>query len=396
MTSISTVTMFYVGNYADMDTDESNYSNENTNVVLGLHDSLQFVDVTQFDIDDDDLIFDDEFESGDYISYDTGSGATTAELDSSSLYNADILLGDGSTLSVPVLVIQSTTGDVFVSEYPAYPLDGLSIQSIDLVSLNTSHALGINAGKSDVQDAEITCFAAGTLIETPQGARPVEALRPGDEVLTLDRGHQQIRWVRQQSQSFRDTGEEGKPILIAPGALGDGRPAQALVVSPQHRVLVGGRGQLDAVFPRECLAPTKALTGVPGIRAMAGKRAVTWVHFACDRHEVVIANGCATETLLLGPMALRGTTEAERRRLRWAFGDMAFTEGAANGPPARECLPVQAARSVIRSYMAARPRGLTAKGRTAPTGELTGLLGAARSFDAGPRRTRTAMRATGG
>ncbi len=42
----------------------------------------------------------------------------------------------------------------------------------------------------------IVCFAAGTLIDTPEGARAVETLTPGDLVMTLDHGAQPIRWTR--------------------------------------------------------------------------------------------------------------------------------------------------------------------------------------------------------
>ena len=165
MTTISTVEMFYIGNFADMDTDESDWDNENPNVVLGTHDDLAITEVTEVDVNDDGVINDDEYGTGDYLSYDTGSGVTNVNLDSSSLYNADILLGDGSTMSVRVLVIQAANGDVFISEFPAEPLDGLSIQSISLVSLDTSEAAGINAGASDVQNASVVCYAAGTMIE---------------------------------------------------------------------------------------------------------------------------------------------------------------------------------------------------------------------------------------
>lgn len=351
MTTTSTVTMFFIGNFADMDTNETDSDNENPNVVLGLHDALQFVDVSEVDVNDDGLIHDDENGTGDYLSYDTGSGTTTTALDSSSLYNADVLLGDGSTMSVPVLVIQSANGDVFISEYPANPLDGLAIQSISLVSLNTSNATGINAGASDVQNTSIVCYNAGTLIGTPDGEVPVEKLQPGDLVNTLDHGPQPIRWARSSDHPLEQVEPEAKPVLIAASALGHGLPTQDLIVSPQHRILVGGGGQLEVTFKTEAFAPAKSLTSLPGIRHMKGKQSITWIHFACDRHEVVTANGCLSESLLLGPMVVNGLTCKERQELTDIFGSAGTPDAALNGPAARECIMVGEVRRHLAKCM---------------------------------------------
>lgn len=284
MTTISTVEMFYIGNFADMDTDESDFDNENPNVVLGTHDNLVITEVSEVDVNDDGVINDDEFGTGDYLSYDTGSGVTNVDLDNSSLYNADILLGDGTTMSVRVLVIQAANGDVFISEFPAEPLDGLSVQSISLVSLDTSEAAGINTGASDVQNASVVCYGAGTMIDTPDGPRPVETLRPGDLVMTLDHGPQPVRWLHCRNSLFDDAGVDAKPVQIKAGALGDNLPARDLIVSPQHRILVGGAGQLQQIFAFEVFVPAKSLTAVADIRHMKGKKEITWIHFAFDRH----------------------------------------------------------------------------------------------------------------
>lgn len=326
---------------------------ENPNVVLGTHDNLVITEVTEVDVNDDGVISDDENGTGDYLSYDTGSGVTTTDLDSSSLYNATILLGDGSTMSVRVLVIQAANGDVFISEFPAEPLDGLAIQSISLLSLNTSDAMGINAGASDVQNASVVCYAVGTMIDTPDGPRAVETLTRGDLVITLDHGPQPIRWTRSADHSLDDVDvdADAKPVQIKAGALGHNLPAQDLIVSPQHRILVGGAGQLDGVFASEVFAPAKSLTGAPGIRHMKGKDKVTWIHFACDHHEVVTANGCLSESLLLGPMVVNRLSAAERQTVIDIFGPAPTPDAALNGPPARDCLTVGAARPRIARHL---------------------------------------------
>ncbi|MDO7632049.1 MAG: hypothetical protein MUQ84_14090 [Loktanella sp.] len=111
MSTTSTVQMFYAGNFADMDTFEGNQTNEQPDYVLGTHDDLVVTSVSEVDLDEDGVIYDDEYGTGDYLRYDLGTGTATTALDSTSLYNADILLGDGSTMSVPVLVIQAANGE---------------------------------------------------------------------------------------------------------------------------------------------------------------------------------------------------------------------------------------------------------------------------------------------
>ena len=111
MSTTSTVQMFYAGNLADMDTFEGNQTNEQPDYVLGTHDDLVVTSVSEVDVDEDGVIYDDEYGTGDYLRYDLGTGTATTALDSTSLYNADILLGDGSTMSVPVLVIQAANGE---------------------------------------------------------------------------------------------------------------------------------------------------------------------------------------------------------------------------------------------------------------------------------------------
>lgn len=188
--------------------------------------------------------------------------------------------------------------------------------------------------------AGIPCYAPGTLIETPDGPRPVEELQIGDLVNTLDHGPQPIRWVRRGDHPLDAVDADGKPVLIAAGALGKGLPTQDLIVSPQHRMLVGGRGQLDDWFKTESLAPAKSLTTLQGIRHIKGKQKITWIHFACDRHEVVTANGCLSESLLLGPMVVNGLTNRERCALVAIYGTAPMQGAALNGPAARACLKV--------------------------------------------------------
>lgn len=153
--------------------------------------------------------------------------------------------------------------------------------------------------------------------------------------------------MRTGDQSLEKTQVDAKPVLIAAGALGGRLPAQDLIVSPLHRIFVGGHRQLQEQFEAEVFVPAKSLITLKGIRHMEGKTKMTWFHFACDRHEIVIANGCLSESLLLGPMVVDGLNAAERRAVINIFGPASTPDAALNGPPARECLKVGAARGKL-------------------------------------------------
>ena len=189
------------------------------------------------------------------------------------------------------------------------------------------------------------------MIDTPDGLRAVETFRVGDLVTTFDHGPQPIRWIRSSECRPEDAEDDAKPVQIKAGALGWNLPVQNLIVSPQHRILIGGAGQLQQVFSGEGFAPAKSLTALPGIRHMKGKQDITWVHLACDQHEVIVANGCLSESFLLGPMVVSWMNEAERETLTAIFGHSETPEEALNGPPARSCMTASTAKRQLAKYL---------------------------------------------
>ncbi|MFK7937897.1 MAG: Hint domain-containing protein [Roseovarius sp.] len=142
------------------------------------------------------------------------------------------------------------------------------------------------------------CFHAGTWLKTATGPRRVEALRVGDLVITADHGLQPIRMITEQSLHFTGKAEKDNPILIKARALDGTAPACDLVLSPQHRVLVCDPQSREDVLVAAC-----KLTGRNGVRRMRGRRAAYYFNLLFDCHEIVFANGCAVESLLLTPYA---------------------------------------------------------------------------------------------
>ena len=265
-----------------------------------------------------------------------------------------------------IFLVDTATGDYIVLSYgrpPQTPTLPSGFPGTTLIgageSINSSAPNGTAFSRDqngDMQEGTPTpgepgvpCYAPGTLIDTPDGPRAVEALQPGDLVLTRDHGAMPIRWTHQGVQRLEQVSDNARPVLIRAGAFGAGCPSCDMVVSPQHRILIGQDGQMQGLDSGPVLVPAKALTDLPRIRHMKGRRAITWVHFALDCHAVVMANGCASESLLLGPVVLRGLSFAGRRNLDRIFGKAATPDGALNGPPARPFLRVGEARRMLKA-----------------------------------------------
>lgn len=180
------------------------------------------------------------------------------------------------------------------------------------------------------------CYAPGARIETPEGYCLVENLRPGDPVVTLNCGIQPVRWVWTGYQPLDDVKPHQKPVLISKDAFAPGLPDRDLIVSGQHRILLGVPGQIDQSFSEPVFVPAKALVGRPGIRHMAGKTTMQWHHFVCDDHCAVMANGIASETLLLGSQIVRNLTRIQRRQLSVALNRIVTSDESQ--PTAFPCL----------------------------------------------------------
>lgn len=181
---------------------------------------------------------------------------------------------------------------------------------------------------------DVTCFARGTRIETPRGPVAVQDLRPGDLVLTRDRGAQPLRWVgssRVDGGTLAST-PRLRPIRIRAGALGQHAPAQDLLVSPQHRILVRSKIAQRMFGAAEVLVAAKQLVLLDGIDVAEDLAEVEYFHLLFDRHEVVISNGAETESLYTGPQALRSVGPAARQEILDLFPqllDEAFVVEAA-------------------------------------------------------------------
>ncbi|WP_417254918.1 Hint domain-containing protein [Celeribacter sp.] len=176
----------------------------------------------------------------------------------------------------------------------------------------------------------VICFGKGTRIATPYGARAVEDLKPGDLVLTMDNGLQPLRWVG--ARTVPATGRFA-PIEITKGALGNERD---LIVSPQHRMLLNGWRSEMLFNASEVFAAAKHLVNGSTIREAQGGF-VTYYHLMFDRHEVIFAEGAASESFHVSDYSLTGVADGAREELFALFPELRSMPDQ-HGSTARQCL----------------------------------------------------------
>ncbi|MBB5514711.1 Ca2+-binding RTX toxin-like protein [Rubricella aquisinus] len=161
-------------------------------------------------------------------------------------------------------------------------------------------------------NTNVICFAAGTRVSTPTGPRLVEELRVGDLLNTLDNGLQPIRWIgRRELSAIRlKLFPHLRPILIRKDAFGLGNPERDLRVSPQHKIHVAAPEAQLLFSTGEVLVPACHL--VDGVRVLhdPAPEDVTYIHFLCDRHEIIRAEGCLSESFHPGHIGLSTLDDA--------------------------------------------------------------------------------------
>jgi hypothetical protein len=146
---------------------------------------------------------------------------------------------------------------------------------------------GIDSDETSQQPA--LCLAAGSLIRTPEGLRPVESLAIGDLVLTPD-GPQPLKFLgisRRHRNSLRAQGR--LPMRIRPGALAPHCPSAELYCTPSHALWIEGR-----------LVEAGALLNGSSISQLAdlpaGQDHFTYYSMELECHALIWANDLLCET----------------------------------------------------------------------------------------------------
>lgn len=178
----------------------------------------------------------------------------------------------------------------------------------------------------------VPCFVAGARIDTARGRVPVEEVKVGDLVRTLDDGWQPVRW-----HGARRVPSKGAmaAVRIPGGTFGD---HGALSVSPQHRLhFVGWQAELycgDA----EVLVKAIHLVRAGRLQQDVSGAPVTYHHLLFDRHQIICAEGLWSESYHPGPMTLNDHDAETRDEILALFPELAVT-GHGYGPAARPEVP---------------------------------------------------------
>ena len=188
-------------------------------------------------------------------------------------------------------------------------------------------------------DNFVICFVAGTMIRTPNGEVPVDALQVGDLVTTADGRDVPIRWVgeRRISRSQLRVEPALAPVCIPAHHFGHARPERDLLVSPLHRVLLRDPTLEHLFGEAEMFAAARDIRGAQPVATSS----VRYIHFLCDAHEVVIANGLESESLFPGEVAMMALTKAQRVA---AMNAISGSTNVQRSVTARPCLTRKEAR----------------------------------------------------
>ncbi len=220
----------------------------------------------------------------------------------------------GDHFDISGAVSWSHAGDVYTINYIGSD-DKTHSMEIDAHSTNDTGDVSVN----------ITCFGAGTMIETSQGITPVEYLNCGDLVKCGDGQYYPIRWVSRRLVTAAEmkNNPDFRPILIAKDALYKNVPERDLIVSPQHRIVIDD-WRAELLFGQErVLVPAVHLLNDRDITRDYSSDEVTYYHFMFDRHRTVFSNGLESESFFPGAEAIRGVEDSARAELFALFPELA-------------------------------------------------------------------------
>ena len=142
---------------------------------------------------------------------------------------------------------------------------------------------------TDVSVDGLACYVGGTLIRTVAGDVPIERLRIGDQVVTHGGTARGIGWIgfRHYDGRFIARNPDALPVLFRAGALADGVPARDLRVSPLHAMFLDG-----------VLIPARLLVNGASIVQEEAVDDVAYFHIELATHDVIIAEGAASESFV--------------------------------------------------------------------------------------------------
>ena len=240
-----------------------------------------------------------------------------------------VWVGDTITVNMGGTTITITGVTFYTSGGPAVftPTDGTVLEDATFISstfVSTSTQIPVGSFGPP-------CFTRGTMIATPDGEVPVEDLKPGDLVLTLDHGPQPLLLV--SHKTFPATGRNA-PVKICEGALGN---TADLLVSQQHRMLISDWRSEMYFGVEQVLVAAKHLCNGDTI-TISPRNEVEYFHLLFERHQIVWAAGILSESYFPGHAVNQADmeTRAEIDRLFPELREKLETEWETAHPVAKQ------------------------------------------------------------
>lgn len=162
-------------------------------------------------------------------------------------------------------------------------LPGLSIQRDPDGSMTFANDQPATPGATN------TCFLAHTRILTAKGYKEIETLKVGDQLRTNDGELKPVKWVSIQTINIDQSVNPSRrnPVCFKKGSLGHNLPKRDLYTSPDHAMFVDG-----------LLINAGALVNGVNIISTVPTDEFNYYHIELDAHELIIAEGCPTESYL--------------------------------------------------------------------------------------------------
>lgn len=147
--------------------------------------------------------------------------------------------------------------------------------------------------QSDGNGGVITCYLAGSMIETPTGEKAVELLQAGDLVTTYLNGQKSttsLIWAGTAHMTANTSLPDdlaGYPVRILKNAIADNVPNRDLLVTAEHCLLFN-----------EAFTPVRMLVNGKSIFYDRSITKYDYFHVETENHSIIMANGVLTETYL--------------------------------------------------------------------------------------------------
>jgi len=156
-----------------------------------------------------------------------------------------------------------------------------------------ANSMGRNWGKRGGKGKHgSNCFLRGTSLSTSTGEVNVEELSIGDLITTVNGASMPIRWIgrRTYKPTRYPAAENVMPIRIRRHALDGQVPHTDLYLSPGHALLMDG----ILIRVMDLVNGASIAPALP-----EGIDDIEYFHILLDGHQVILAHGAPTETLLL-------------------------------------------------------------------------------------------------